>query len=48
VQRASRPRRAGTLIALLTRRERSWFVWLGLVPGVLMLGVVALELFWIE
>ena len=35
-------------IALLTRRERSWFVWLGLVPGVLMLGVVALELFWME
>jgi hypothetical protein len=36
------------LVALLTRRERSWFVWLGLVPGVLMLGVVALELFWVE
>ena len=36
------------LIALLTRRERSWFVWLGLVPGVLMLGVVVLELFWME
>jgi hypothetical protein len=36
------------LIALVTRRERSWFVWLGLVPGVLMLGVVALELLWME
>ena len=36
------------LIALLTRRERSWFVWLGLVPGVLMVAVVALELFRLE
>jgi hypothetical protein len=36
------------LIALLTRREHSWFVWLGLVPGLLMLGVVALELLWME
>lgn len=36
------------LTALLTRHERSWLVWLGLVPGVVMLGVVALELFWME
>jgi hypothetical protein len=34
--------------ALLTRHERSWFVWLGLVPGVLMLGAVALELLVLE
>jgi hypothetical protein len=36
------------LTALITRRERSWFVWLGLVPGALMLGVVALEFFSLE
>jgi hypothetical protein len=36
------------LTALLTRHERSWLVWLGLVPGALLLGVVALELFWLE
>jgi hypothetical protein len=37
-----------SLLALVTQRERSWFVWLGLVPGALMLVVAALELLWIE
>jgi hypothetical protein len=36
------------LTALLARHERSWLVWLGLLPGVLLLGVVALEFLWIE
>jgi hypothetical protein len=39
---------ACALVAILGQREHSWVVWLGLLPGMALIAVAALELLWLE
>lgn len=37
-----------SLTAMVARGERSWVVWLGLVPGAAMIAAALVELLWME